>query len=77
MRASQILIDRARMRDSFFNGRFSDLMEDDALRLLQAGDLLDVPSNSFALAVGVGCEEYLVGFCGSALYLLDHVALVG
>jgi hypothetical protein len=54
-----------------------DLVEDDALRLLQSRRLLDMPGDSLALAVGVGREIDLVGLLGRLLYLLDDLALLG
>src|SRR3989344_8169449 len=39
-------------------GFFGDFMENNALGFFKAYQFLNMPGNSFALAVGVGCKKY-------------------
>ena len=36
-----------------------------------------MPGDGLTLAVGVGREIYLIGFCRGMLYLLNHLAFLG
>ncbi len=86
-------VDLARMRHRFRDGLFGDGVEYDALDFLAVGraffleDFEDMPRDRFALAIGVGGEDQLVGalqrLCdlvdaglGAAVDLPDHLEVV-
>jgi len=67
-----MFIYKTRMFECLGNGLFSDFMKYDASRFFKAELLFYMPRDSFALAVGVGREDYLVGFFGEFLEFGYH-----
>ena len=63
------------MRERFLHRLFSNLVEDDALRLFQADGLGQMPSDRFALTVRVGGENDFVGLLRVFLEAVDDVLL--
>ena len=69
----EVLVDRPRMFDRLFDGRFGDLVKNDTLGLFQAEDARNMPGDCLTLTVGVGGEKDGPRLFGEFLQLPDHL----
>jgi hypothetical protein len=75
LRVDAILIDGARVLERFFDFLFRDLVELYAKRLGQLEQLREMPSDGFALTIGVGREIDARGLLDRGAQLFDDRAL--
>src|SRR5581483_2831353 len=80
LRINQIVVDLNGLLESFLNGRFGDLVEEDAIDLTllfaaPADFFGDVAADGFAFTVGVGGDVNRLGVFGGFLQLSDDLFL--
>ena len=77
LRIHQILIDRPERVERLFNGAGRDLVQLDALRVLQVENVRQVPGDRLPFPVGVRGQQDLGGPLGGRLQILDRRFLTG
>ena len=75
LRVDAIHIDRVGRLDRLDGRSLGDFVELDTFGILELEELREVPGDRLALAVGVGCEEYVGGRFRRVFEVFDDVAL--
>src|SRR5579872_5975705 len=75
LRVDPVHVDFARIFERGLGGAFGDLVQFDALRMVELEQLGEVPGDGFAFAVGVGGQIDVVRLFGGRAQLFDDVAL--